>query len=217
MNTVSEDLGARLADGVSTTCLCWKLIRRDGLIVGVSDHDRALVVDHQSYTPGAALEQVELTRSVALAPDRAAASGALASDAITEADLASGLWDGARIEVRRADWRRPEFHTLIWSGRFSEITHGARGFEAQLVSLKADLERPVGRSFGRRCDAVLGDARCQVDLADPAFAGETCDQHFRTCRDVFQNTENFRGFPHMPGNDFVLAGPAANGEVEDAQ
>lgn len=32
-----------------------------------------------------------------------------------------------------------------------------------------------------------------------------CDKQFATCRDRFGNHENFRGFPHMPGSDFVLA------------
>lgn len=32
-----------------------------------------------------------------------------------------------------------------------------------------------------------------------------CDKRFETCRDRFANTLNFRGFPHMPGNDTVLA------------
>jgi uncharacterized phage protein (TIGR02218 family) len=31
-----------------------------------------------------------------------------------------------------------------------------------------------------------------------------CDKRFETCRDRFGNTANFRGFPHMPGNDFLL-------------
>jgi uncharacterized phage protein (TIGR02218 family) len=31
-----------------------------------------------------------------------------------------------------------------------------------------------------------------------------CDKHFRTCRQKFSNGDNFRGFPHMPGNDFAL-------------
>ncbi|MEL7320105.1 MAG: phage BR0599 family protein, partial [Pseudomonadota bacterium] len=38
---------------------------------------------------------------------------------------------------------------------------------------------------------------------------QTCDQRYETCRDVFANVENFRGFPHLPGNDAILAGPAA--------
>lgn len=31
-----------------------------------------------------------------------------------------------------------------------------------------------------------------------------CDKRFPTCRDRFGNAANFRGFPHMPGNDAVL-------------
>ncbi len=31
-----------------------------------------------------------------------------------------------------------------------------------------------------------------------------CDRQFATCRDRFMNAANFRGFPHMPGDDFVM-------------
>lgn len=34
-----------------------------------------------------------------------------------------------------------------------------------------------------------------------------CDKRFATCRDRFANTLNFRGFPHIPGNDFVISYP----------
>ena len=32
-----------------------------------------------------------------------------------------------------------------------------------------------------------------------------CDKHFATCQAKFANAVNFRGFPHMPGNDFLTA------------
>jgi uncharacterized phage protein (TIGR02218 family) len=32
-----------------------------------------------------------------------------------------------------------------------------------------------------------------------------CNKHFEMCRDRFANADNFRGFPHMPGNDFVTS------------
>lgn len=41
-----------------------------------------------------------------------------------------------------------------------------------------------------------------------------CDKQFATCGGKFSNGANFRGFPHMPGNDFVVSYPsssAANG------
>ena len=31
-----------------------------------------------------------------------------------------------------------------------------------------------------------------------------CDKRFATCHDRFDNVVNFRGFPHIPGNDFVV-------------
>lgn len=38
-----------------------------------------------------------------------------------------------------------------------------------------------------------------------------CDKRFATCRDRFANAVNFRGFPHIPGNDFLMRYPV-NGE-----
>lgn len=34
-----------------------------------------------------------------------------------------------------------------------------------------------------------------------------CDKQFASCRSKFANAANFRGFPHMPGNDFVASYP----------
>jgi uncharacterized phage protein (TIGR02218 family) len=52
----------------------------------------------------------------------------------------------------------------------------------------------------------------------PLLAGDAvtltvgCDKRFDTCRDRFANALNFRGFPHIPGNDFVM-GYAVSGET----
>jgi uncharacterized phage protein (TIGR02218 family) len=34
-----------------------------------------------------------------------------------------------------------------------------------------------------------------------------CDRRFSTCRRKFDNHVNFRGFPHIPGNDFLMGYP----------
>jgi uncharacterized phage protein (TIGR02218 family) len=47
-------------------------------------------------------------------------------------------------------------------------------------------------------------------MPGPVLAGERvavtagCDRQFATCRTKFMNARNFRGFPHMPGDDFVM-------------
>ncbi len=34
-----------------------------------------------------------------------------------------------------------------------------------------------------------------------------CDKHFTTCKSKFSNGLNFRGFPHIPGNDYIMSYP----------
>jgi uncharacterized phage protein (TIGR02218 family) len=52
-------------------------------------------------------------------------------------------------------------------------------------------------------------------MAQPVAAGDSftvtagCDKQFSTCHDKFNNVVNFRGFPHIPGNDFVISYPVA--------
>jgi uncharacterized phage protein (TIGR02218 family) len=42
-----------------------------------------------------------------------------------------------------------------------------------------------------------------------------CDKSPETCQGKFANTVNFRGFPHMPGNDVVVYCPNAAGAPMD--
>jgi len=44
----------------------------------------------------------------------------------------------------------------------------------------------------------------RIAVGDAFRIAAGCDKRFSTCREKFANAVNFRGFPHMPGNDFVL-------------
>jgi uncharacterized phage protein (TIGR02218 family) len=47
-------------------------------------------------------------------------------------------------------------------------------------------------------------------IGDTALIFAGCDKQFSTCRTKFFNATNFRGFPHMPGSDFVVKFAAKN-------
>jgi uncharacterized phage protein (TIGR02218 family) len=281
MRQISEAFAARLAADDTTLCTCWRFTRRDGAVFGATDHDAELAFDGVTHSPASGLETVSFETGSGLAPGRAAAEGAVSLDFLNGPDVDAGLWDGARVDVWRVDWRAVEHRLMIWSGSLSEVSRSGASFSAELVSLKAGLERRIGRVYSRRCDADVGDARCGVDLATPDFeatgtvasvpgsqvfmspaletfasgwftggrlawtsganAGFTvrivrhagaevevigamkaaiavgdafvatagCDKAFATCREKFANAARFRGFPHMPGPEAVLAGPAA--------
>ena len=46
-----------------------------------------------------------------------------------------------------------------------------------------------------------------IALGDAFAVTAGCDKRLTTCRQTFANVANFRGFPHMPGNDFVVRMP----------
>jgi len=75
----------------------------------------------------------------------------------------------------------------------------------------------LGENAGARLAVKLhtvGTAGVFLELRDAPrfrlFPGDRftatvgCDKRFETCRDTFGNSANFRGFPHIPGNDRAL-------------
>lgn len=52
-----------------------------------------------------------------------------------------------------------------------------------------------------------------VEVGDGLTLYAGCDRHLSTCRSKFDNVNNFRGFPHIPGNDFVLRYPRAGSNL----
>jgi hypothetical protein len=91
----------------------------------------------------------------------------------------------------------------------ARIRREGLAFVADLQGPMAALERVVGRTCGRDCDATLGDARCRVDLSE--FPGLACDRRWETCVGTFGNGINFQGFPDIPGDDFLMATPVEGG------
>ncbi len=209
MRPIPAELAERVESGAATLCHAWILKRTDGVTAGFTDHDRDLEVDgvlcraSSGWTAGAADSQVGLTSGTA------AVAGVLDDEAISEADIADGRLDRAQVELWRVDWRRPDLKVRLWTARLARIRRQGEGFAADLEGPLAALERVVGRTYGRDCDAELGDARCRVELS--AFPGETCDKRWTTCRSRFGNGVNFQGFPDVPGDDFLTAVPAQGG------
>ena len=169
MKIIQDEFAARLKSGTATTCLCWKFTRQDGRIYGATNHDKELEFDGVNYLPDQSLNNLEFVSNAGLAPGAVEGDGALSAGFVNEHDLASGLWDGAEVQVWRVDWQSPEFRFHLWSGYLGEVSYSDRQFRAELVSLKSRLERRIGRVYTRQCDVALGGSRCGVDLTHSSF------------------------------------------------
>lgn len=206
MRDIPDEMAARIESGVARLCHVWRLERTDGTALGFTDHDRDLTLDGLVCRAASGWTAGAVESAVGLTDGAASAAGALDDDMITEADVAAGLYDGATVELWRADWAEPTTRVRLWRATLTRIRHAAGAFVAELEGPLAKLEPVVGRTYGRMCDARLGDARCGV----AAPAGRTCDKRWETCVGTFGNGANFRGFPDVPGDDFLTAWPAGS-------
>lgn len=278
MRAIPEALADHLAQGATTLCRCWSLTRRDGLVLGFTDHDGPLVFDGVTFAATTGLEAAETSAELGFAVGGGDVSGAFAASGLNEADLARGLYDDARVRLWLVNWADPAQRLLIETGFVGEVRRSDGAFTAEVRGLAKAFDEERGRLYLRSCSADLGDARCGVALVpaeavvtttdgrlsltaaalaafadgyltggrlvftggsaigfatevkrhtatetdaalelwqappaairpgDPFAVSPGCDKSFATCRAKFGNGVNFRGFPHIPGNDFIIGG-----------
>lgn len=281
MRTLSSGLAAHVAGEATTLCRCWSLARRDGAVLGFTDHDRDLAFDGILFRANAGLEAAESSSELGFATGGGEVLGALAASGLSEEDLSRGLYDDARVALWLVNWADPGQRALLETGFVGEVKRSDSNFTAEVRGLGKAFDEERGRLYTAGCSADLGDARCGVMmLPAPAVVTATdgrltitapilgsfpvghfsggrlafeagqnvgfsteirshrntdgvvvldlwqaaprpiaigdffaaspgCDKRFTTCRDKFGNGVNFRGFPHLPGNDFIIGGAGA--------
>ena len=289
---ISPEFREHLEGTVTTLCHCWRVTLADGTVMGFTDHDRTLIVDGGTFAPESGLTASEARQAEGMAVAAMEVLGALSSEAITEADIVDGRYDGARVETLLVNWAEPAQFAGVAVAWIARVTRRDGQFVAELENAAREFDIVHGRYLSRNCDARLGDARCGVDLDQPGFRGmgevvavegedgvvasglgdfaddwfaagrltwtsgakagrservagsraatggtrvsywtstvtrpaigdtfeivTGCDKSFGTCRSKFGNALNFRGFPHLPGNDSAYAYVSADGQFDGA-
>ena len=278
---------AHLVSGATSVCRCWAVTRRDGLVLGFTDHDVALAFDGVSFAADSGMSARALEQSTGLAVDNSEALGVLSSSAVHEDDIVAGRYDGAEVVAWMVNWADVSQRIVLFRGSVGEIQRSAGAYQAELRGLSEALNQPQGRVYQKSCGAVLGDAACGFDLSQPGFFAEVavevvrdgkffefsgragfadrwfekgrlsvvsgaaaglaglvkndrlsgadrvvelwevvradvqtgdmvrieagCDRRRETCKLKFNNLLNFRGFPGIPGEDWLLSVPRKSG------
>ncbi|SIN89250.1 DUF2163 domain-containing protein [Vannielia litorea] len=286
-------LHAHLGGGITTVCRCWSVARRDGVVLGFTDHDEGIAFDGVEFRANSGLTAKALVQSTGLAVDNTEALGALMSEAITEDDILAGRYDGAEVRAWMVNWAAPGARLMLFCGSIGEVSRSGGAFEAELRGLTETLNQPQGRVYQPQCSAVLGDGMCRFDLSSTGYSTEVavekveggrvftfagmaefdqrwfergrlsvltgaarglvglvkndrltnanrvvelweqlpaqidegdvirleagCDKRGETCRLKFDNFLNFRGFPHIPGEDWLMSYPKATTDNSGGQ
>ena len=158
------------AQNLETTATFWRVLRRDGVTLGFTAHDRNLWFGGilHSASPGMVPSSIRLTAD--FEPDSAEVRGALSHDTITAADLAEGRFDGAQVRIGLVDWETLESR-ILYRGAIGTVTEEDGSFAAELSSRKAELLRdPVPRT-SPTCRAPFAGPGC--GLSGLRFTHET--------------------------------------------
>jgi uncharacterized phage protein (TIGR02218 family) len=155
-----------LREELVTLAWCWRLARRDGVVIGLTSHDRDLPVGGIVYRAAPGMKPSAIETNDSLDAGTMDLEGAISSEAIAADDLDAGRWDGAELELFVTDWSAPEAAPVtVARGSLGAIERRGGAFAAELQGVTRALDRPVCPATSPGCRAVLGDRACRVDLA----------------------------------------------------
>lgn len=155
-----------LGKPLTTLAFCWRIERRDGIAIGLTSHDRDMVIGGLLYRAAPGMTPSAIRSGIGLEGDDSDVAGALSSDAIGEADLMAGRWDGAALEVWLTEWDAPgALWLLLASGEIGAVSRRGDAFTAELIGASAVLGAAIAPSTSPDCRARLGDRACRVDMA----------------------------------------------------
>jgi uncharacterized phage protein (TIGR02218 family) len=134
------------ATELEPTATFWRVLRRDGVTLGFTSHDRDLWLDGVLHRAAPGMLPSAVRRTADLGPDSVDVQGALSHDSISAEDLAAGRFDRAQVQLGIVDWETRE-RAVLYRGEIGAIGQEAAGFSAELLSAKAGLEiDPVPRT-----------------------------------------------------------------------
>lgn len=155
-----------LREELATLAWCWRLARRDGVVIGLTSHDRDLMIGGILYRAAPGMKPSALETSDSLDVSTMDLEGAVTSDAIAARDLDAGRWDGAELALFVTDWTAPDMAPVaVAHGSLGAIERRGPAFAVELQGVTRILDRPVCPATSPSCRAMLGDRACRVDLA----------------------------------------------------
>ncbi len=172
MKETSNDLALHLAGEILTLATCWKIKRRDGTIMGFTDHNADLTIDSVPYIAATGFTPSAISDTSDLSVDNLDLEGMLSSSSIEEPDIMAGLYDFAEIEVFKVNYADVSQGILkLRRGWIGEVSLQGGYFSAEIRGLTQALAQTITEIFSPFCRATLGDSRCKVDLPTHTVSG----------------------------------------------
>lgn len=171
MKDIPQALQDHLASGVTTMAFCWLVERQDNIVQAFTEHDRDLEFLGHTFLASSGFSATRMAQGLGLQVDNLTVESVLSSDTINEDDLAASKYDDAAVTLFWVNWKDVSQRVIVSRGSIGEVKREQTMFSAEFRSLSHRLNQKQGRSFMRTCDAIVGDARCGIDIRLPQYLG----------------------------------------------
>jgi uncharacterized phage protein (TIGR02218 family) len=173
MKSVAASLQTALSDGVSMLATCWLITRRDEVQLGFTDFDQDLIIDGVTYQAATGFTASNVDSGLDATPSNIEIASFLSADAISEADLSSGVYDYARIHVFRVDCfnlpsslsASPAQYLTRLRGFLGQVRLSDQTFTVEVESLQKLLETKTSALTSSTCRYKFGDSNCNANVA----------------------------------------------------
>ena len=155
--------------------LCLRIVPAVGSPIYLTDHPRDLAMGGHTYLSTAGYEFTGYSAAGDFAPSSIDLEGIAGAAGMTRAQIASGVFDGARCYAFATSWAAPvEDEEPITAGIFGKATLLDDRYQITGVSLVDVFGQTVGETYGAQCPkAFCGTeyAGCGVSLAANTVTG----------------------------------------------
>jgi len=138
-------------------------------LLGFTDHDSPITYQGVTFQGDLGYTPSAVVNSGDLAVDNLDLYGLLDSLALEEQDILAGRYDYARLHLFLLDYESlADGHMSLKYGRIGEVSLQRDLYTAEFRGLAQSLDQDTIEHYMPSCWATLGNAKCGIDLTDPA-------------------------------------------------
>ncbi len=153
---------------MTTHAICWRVDREDATVEGYTDHDRDLLIGGLTYKRSAGFVPSAVERQTDLTTDNQQVVGVLDESNLSAGDILNGIYDGARVTITLVDWSTLAVVSTLLVGHLGKVQIAGNRYTAELSSIEAELQKPIGRVVTLKCLYDFGDSDCGYVLTPDA-------------------------------------------------
>ncbi len=167
MRTLTAPLQTHIAQEVTSLVQCLEIVRNDGVILRMTEFNRNLIVDGQTFKTGATFNASAIKSSSDLSVDNVTMDIGIDGITLSKADFERDLLKRAKFRLFSVNWQSLSDGAIdLKRGWIGDVTlRDENWVTVSLRGLTQALQRNILEQYSPTCRAEFGDKRCSMAIS----------------------------------------------------